>query len=349
MGNHNLPIDKTQFGKTQDGIAIEQYTLRNIHGLELKVITYGGRITSLKVPNKKDNFENVILGFDTLLDYERDNSFFGALIGRYGNRIANGKFTLDGTEYNLATNNGKNHLHGGVDGFDRVVWMAEPIEGEKNSVLKLAYLSKDNEEGYPGNLKVLVTYTLTDENELEVTYEATTDKTTVVNLTQHAYFNLTGDFSKDILNHEVVIDADAYLPVDETLIPTGEIRKVEGTPFDFNSAKKIGQDINTQNEQLKCSQGYDHCWILNGDKGSMRFVASAYDETSGRFMEVFTNEPAVQFYTANSQEGTYKSRTGFCFETQHYPDSPNHPEFPTTELHPGDTYSTQTIFKFSTK
>ena len=353
MVDNKLTIEKSDLGKTQDGTIIEQYTLKNVKGVELKVITYGGRITSLKVPNKNGNFENVILGFDSIEDYEKDNPFFGALIGRYGNRIANGKFTLNGEDYKLATNDGSNHLHGGVNGFDRVVWVAEPIEGDTNSTLKLTYLSKDGEEGYPGNLKVTVIYT----NALEVSYEATTDKATVVNLTQHAYFNLNGDFSKDILNHDVVIDADTYLPVDGTLIPTGEIRKVEGTPFNFTSVKKMGKEINVDNEQLKRGKGYDHCWILNGKKGNMRFVASAYDKDSGRFMEIFSEEPAIQFYTGNFLDGTltmpnggaYNHRTGFCLETQHYPNSPNQESFPSTVLNPGETYKTKTTFKFSTK
>ena len=350
-------IEKSEFGKTEDGTTIEQYSLKNANGVELKVITYGGRITSLKVPNKDGKLENIVLNFDDIRDYEKDNPFFGALIGRYGNRIANGKFTLEGKEYKLATNDGKNHLHGGVNGFDRVVWTAEPMEIEKGLTIKLTYNSKDGEEGYPGNLGVEVVYTLTNDNAVEVSYNATIDKATIVNLTQHAYFNLTGDFSKDILNHLVLIAADAYLPVDETLIPTGEIRNVEGTPFNFNTSKKIGQDINAENEQLKRGKGYDHCWVLNGKKGDMRLVASAYDETSGRFMEIFSEEPAIQFYTGNFLDGTlpipnggtYGHRTGFCLETQHYPDSPNQADFPSTVLLPGETYKTKTTFKFSTK
>ena len=358
MTEDKIAITQSEFGKTKDGLVVNQYTLKNRNGVEMNVINYGGRITSLKVPNKSGEFENVILGFDNLEAYEADNPFFGALIGRYGNRIANGKFNLNGEEYALATNDGSNHLHGGVDGYDRVVWEAEPIEeGSEDSTLKLTYLSKDGEEGYPGNLNVTVVYTLTNDNAVEVTYEATTDKSTVVNLTQHAYFNLTGDFSKDILNHDVVIDADTYLPVDETLIPTGEIRKVEGTPFDFTSPKKIGKEINADNEQLKRGKGYDHCWVLNGKKGNMRFVASAFDEDSGRFMEILSTEPAIQFYTGNfldgtlpmPNRGTYNHRTGFCLETQHYPDSPNQEKFPSTVLNPGETYKTKTTFKFSTK
>lgn len=358
MLEEKLSILKSQFGETEDGTAIEKYTLKNRNGVELNVITYGGRITSLKVPNKVGKLENVVLGHNTIEGYLRaDNPFFGALIGRYGNRIANGKFTLNGKDYNLATNDGVNHLHGGVNGFDRVVWTAKAIEGTEDSTLKLTYKSIDGEEGYPGNLDVTVIYTLTKDNSVEVSYEATTDKSTVVNLTQHAYFNLTGDFSKDILNHDVVIDADTYLPVDATLIPTGEIRKVKETPFDFTESKKVEKEINSNNEQLKRGKGYDHCWILNGKNGEMRFVASAYDQTSGRLMEIYSEEPAIQFYTGNFLDGTlpmlnggtYAHRTGFCLETQHYPDSPNQEKFPSTVLNPGETYSTKTIFKFSIK
>ncbi|SDB34281.1 aldose 1-epimerase [Flavobacteriaceae bacterium MAR_2010_188] len=357
MVERKQTIEKSSFGIGEDSTAIEQYTLKNENGVELNVITYGGRITSLKLPDKNGDLENVVLGFDNIKDYQKENPYFGALIGRYGNRIAKGKYTLDGQEYKLATNDGSNHLHGGVNGFDKVVWKAEPMEDGDNSSIKLTYMSQDNEEGYPGNLDVTVIYTLTNDNEIKVSYKAIADKATVVNLTQHAYFNLSGDFSKEILDHEVVVDADEYLPVDETLIPTGEIRKVKGTPFDFNSAKKIGEEINADNEQLKRGKGYDHCWVLNGEAGNERFVASAYDEYSGRSMEIFTDQPAIQFYTGNFLDGTLRSpnggtyahRTGFCLETQHYPDSPNQQAFPTTVLKPGETYETKTIFKFSVK
>lgn len=321
------------------------------------MISYGGRITSLKVPNKKGEIQNVVLGFDNIQDYQNENPFFGALIGRFGNRIAKGKFTLNDKEYTLATNDGSNHLHGGIKGFDRVIWKITPLEGIENSSLKLTYLSKDGEEGYPGNLNITVIYTLTNDNEIEVTYKATTDKQSVINLTQHAYFNLTGDFSKDILEHNIVINADSYLPVDATLIPTGEIRKVTGTPFDFTTSKKIGKEINTDNEQLKLGKGYDHCWVLNGKKGDMRLIASVFDKDSGRFMEIYSEEPGVQLYTGNFLDGTlpipkggnYGHRTGFCLETQHFPDSPNQKKFPSTVLKPEETYKTKTTFKFSVK
>ena len=337
---------------------IEKYTLKNANGIELDVISYGGRITSLKVPDREGNFENIVLGHDKLEDYIReDNPFFGAIIGRYGNRIANGKFTLEGKEYTLVTNNGTNHLHGGIKGFDKVLWNIEPLNNDNTSSLKLTYLSKDGEEGYPGNLNVSVIYTLTNDNALQVSYQATTDRVTIVNLTQHAYFNLSGDFSKPILDHEVVINADSFLPVDATLIPTGEIRPVENSPFDFRTPKVIGKDIDVENEQLKLGKGYDHCWVLNGEQGTMRFVASAYDKASGRFMEVFSEEPGVQFYTGNFLDGTlpmpkggnYEQRTGFCLETQHYPNSPNQSKFPSVVLKPGEEYSSKTTFKFSIK
>lgn len=353
----SLTISKSEFGKMPDGTIIEQYHLKNANGVELDVITYGGRITALKVPNKNADLENVVLGFDNLEDYLNDNPFFGALIGRFGNRIAKGKFALNDIEYALATNDGPNHLHGGAKGFDRVIWKAEPIEGKEDSSLKLTYLSKDGEEGYPGNLNVIVTYTLTKDNALEVSYEATTDKATVINLTQHAYFNLTGDFSKSILDQEVVINSDYFLPVDATLIPTSEIRNVTGTPFDFRNPKTIGKDIDADNEQLKLGEGYDHCWVLNGEKNTMGIAASAYDKMSGRFLEIFTNEPAIQFYTGNFLDGTlpmangetYAHRTGFCLETQHFPNSPNQTEFPSVVLNPGEKYASKTTFKFSVK
>ena len=352
-----MKIEKSDFGSLEDGTHIDAYTLTNAKGMEVKIISYGGRIVSLSVPDKNGSFENVTLGFDNIGDYVSENPFFGALVGRYGNRIAKGKFSIDDNEYTLVTNNGENHLHGGTVGFDKVVWDVKPIEKEDKAQLELHYVSKDGEEGYPGKLDVTVIYTLNDDNVLSVEYKAETDKPTVVNLTQHAYFNLTGDFSNNVLDHEIVLHADRFLPVDAGLIPTGELRNVASTPFDFTQAKTIGQDINQENNQLTLGGGYDHCWVLNGDKGTMRTVATAYDSESGRFMEVSTTEPAIQFYTGNfldgtlpnPQGGTYGQRSGFCLETQHYPDSPNQPEFPSTRLNPGETYETTTKFKFSTK
>lgn len=343
-----------EFGTTRDGESIKMITLTNENKVEVKIITYGGRITSLRVPDKNGIFEDVVLGFDSPEHYLEENPFFGALIGRYGNRIAKGRFSLDGEEYTLAQNNGENHLHGGEKGFDKVLWTIE--EQDDPSSLKLSYISEDMEEGYPGRLETTVTYTLNSDNSLDVDYNATTDKKTIVNLTQHAYFNLSGDFSKKILDHVVQINADEFLPVDETMIPTGEIREVEGTPFDFREPKPLGQDIDADNEQLKRGVGYDHCWILNGEGSGMRFAASAVHPESGRTLEVYTTEPGMQLYTGNHLdgslplqhgEGNYEKRTGFCFETQHYPDSPNQEGFPSVVLEPGETYTSKTSFRFS--
>ncbi len=351
--------ENSVFGKLEDGTEIDQFTLKNNDGMEVSIITYGGRITTLKAPDKNGNYEDVVIGFDSLSQYTKSNPYFGALIGRYGNRIANGEFKLDNETYKLPKNNGANSLHGGELGFDKVVWTAEEMPAEDHSTsLKLTYTSKDMEEGYPGNLKTTVIYTLTDDNALEVAYEATTDKKTVVNLTQHSYFNLSGDFNEPILDHEVMINADEFLPVDETLIPTGELRKVAGTPFDFREPKTVGQEINADNDQIKKGGGYDHCWVLNDPDAGERLAATAYDPKSGRFLEVYTDEPGIQFYTGNfldgslpqkGENGTYAKRTGFCLETQHYPDSPNQEEFPTTILNPGETYNSTTTFKFLVK
>lgn len=325
--------------------------------MEVNIMTYGGIITSLKVPNKAGVSEEVVLGFNNLEQYTKPNPYFGALIGRYGNRIANGKFTLDGKEYSLAINNTPNALHGGPEGFHRVIWTAEEAKGGDVATLKLKYLSKDMEEGYPGNLTVFVTYTLNNDNSLDVLYEANTDKKTVVNLTQHSYFNLSSDFTKPILGHEITIDADKLVPVASTLIPTGKLTDVTNTPFDFRIAKAVGKDIEAKDEQLKNGLGYDHCWVLNNQDKGDRFAASAYDPTSGRLLEVFTDQPGIQFYSGNFLDGTlpmrnggtYAHRTGFCLETQHYPDSPNQKDFPTTVLNPGENYKTKTTFKFSVK
>jgi len=353
--NNPITISEEVFGTTRDSVSVKSFTLKNEKGMAVSIITYGGIITTLKVPNKKGVSEDVVLGYKSLASYEKATPYFGALIGRYGNRIANGKFSIDGKEYALKTNDGSNHLHGGVKGFDKVVWTAEVLKDK--GALKLSYLSKDMEEGYPGNLNTEVTYTLTNDNTLEVAYQATTDKKTIVNLTQHSYFNLSGDFTKPILDHIVKINADRFVPVNRTLIPTGELKDVANTPFDFREPKTIGQDINADNEQLKRGLGYDHCWVLNDQNEGIRFTSSAYEPNSGRLLEVFSDEPGIQLYTGNflggtlpnKQGGIYTNRTGFCLETQHYPDSPNQKDFPTTILKPGDTYSTTTSFKFSVK
>ncbi|MBA0884958.1 aldose epimerase family protein [Flavobacterium undicola] len=353
----SVTIEKSAYGTTAKGEKIDSYKLKNQKGMEVDIMTYGGIITSLKVPNKAGVFEEVVIGFNNFEQYTKDNPYFGALIGRYGNRIAKGKFTLDGKEYQLATNNGKNALHGGPEGFHRRIWTVEEAKGGDAATLKLKYISKDLEEGYPGNLTVFVTYTLNKDNSLDVLYEATTDKKTVVNLTQHSYFNLSGDFTKTILNDEITIDADKLVPVDADLIPTGKLDDVTNTPFDFRKPKAIGKDIEVTNDQLKKGLGYDHCWVLNNQDKGFRFAASAYDPTSGRLLEVYTDQPGIQLYTGNFLDGTlptrdgktYAHRTGLCLETQHYPDSPNQKDFPTTVLNPGENYKTKTSFKFSTK
>ncbi|PIB30566.1 aldose epimerase family protein [Maribacter sp. 4G9] len=352
-----LSITESDYGTTQDGKKVSQFSLKNDGGIEVDIITYGGRITSLKTPDKEGNMQNVVLGFDNLAQYEKDNPYFGSLIGRYGNRIAKGKFSIGEEAYTLAQNNGENSLHGGIKGFDKQVWDAKAQEGDNTASLILTYLSRDMEEGFPGNLSTTVTYTLNNDNSLDVLYEATTDKATIVNLTQHAYFNLSGDFSNTILDHVVEIDADAYLPVDSGLIPTGELRSVEGTPFDFREPKTVGSDISEENEQLKLGGGYDHCWVLNDQQAGFRKVASAYHPATGRFLEVSTDEPGIQFYTGNfldgtlpaPNNGTYAKRSGLCLETQHYPDSPNQEEFPSVVLNPGEKYVTKTTFKLTTK
>ncbi|MEN9907814.1 MAG: hypothetical protein RLZZ540_955 [Bacteroidota bacterium] len=353
----SVTIEKSAYGATAKGEKIDSYKLKNQKGMEVDIMTYGGIITSLKVPNKAGVSEEVVIGFNNFEQYTKDNPYFGALIGRYGNRIAKGKFSLDGKEYKLATNNGKNALHGGPEGFHRRIWTVEEAKGGDAATLKLKYISKDMEEGYPGNLTVFVTYTLNKDNSLDVLYEATTDKKTVVNLTQHSYFNLSGDFTKTILNDEITIDADKLVPVDADLIPTGKLDDVTNTPFDFRKPKAIGKDIEVINDQLKKGLGYDHCWVLNNQDKGFRFAASAYDPTSGRLLEVYTDQPGIQFYTGNFLDGTlptrdgktYAHRTGLCLETQHYPDSPNQKDFPTTVLNPGESYKTKTSFKFSTK
>lgn len=353
----SLAIVQDNFGKLPSGEAIEKYTMTNANGMEVSVINYGGIITNLKVPDKNGKIADVVLGFNSLDGYLTPAPYFGAIIGRYGNRIAEGKFNLDGTDYTLAQNDGENHLHGGNKGFDKVVWDVTKIANAESVALQLNYLSKDMEEGYPGNLNTTVTYTLSNDNTLKVSYKANTDKTTIVNLTQHSYFNLSGDFSKDILDQKISINADTFLPVDATLIPTGEFKEVAGTPFDFKQPKMIGKEINQENQQLERGLGYDHCWVLNRDPDGLSLAATAYDPTSGRFMEVFTTEPGIQFYSGNFLDGTlesksggtYAKRSGFCLETQHYPDTPNQEDFPSVVLNPDETYTSETTFKFSVK
>ena len=340
-------IVKAAWGEA-DGKQVDLYTLTNNSGVEVKICTYGGTATSWVVPDKNGNKSSILLGYDSLSGYLAKPPYFGALIGRYGNRIAKGKFVLDGKEYQLATNDGKNHLHGGVKGFDKVVWTATTLS-DTLPVLILTYVSKDGEEGYPGNLKVTVQYTLTNDNELVIEYNAETDKATPVNLTQHNYYNLTGDHANTILDHTLKIDADFYTPVDSTLIPTGELKAVKGTAFDFNTATKIGARIDS------VKGGYDHNWVLNKKDSSLQLVAVLADAVSGRKLEVFTTEPGLQFYSGNflgdavkaSNGKPFKQHTGLCLETQHFPDSPNEPKFPSTILLPGQKYHTLTKYKFS--
>src|SRR5689334_5909663 len=351
-----VTVTKAPFG-TADGQSVDLYTLRNVHGVEAKITNYAGILVSLKVPDRNGKFDDVVLGFNDLDTYLKGHPYFGALIGRYGNRIAKGRFTLNGVEYKLAVNNGENTLHGGIKGFDKVVWTAHEMKTPAGPAVVMTYLSKDGEEGYPGNLNVRVVYTLTNNNELKIDYTATTDKDTVTNLTHHSYFNLAGEGNGDILTHLVTINANRFVPTDAGSIPTGELKSVKGTPFDFLKATAIGARINQDDEQLKLGNGYDHTWVINGRPGVMRLAATAYESTSGRFMQVWTTEPGVQFYTGNFLEGSktgksgknYPRRSGFCFETQHYPDSPNHPSFPTTTLKKGQTYKSTTIYRFSSK
>ena len=325
--------------------------------MEVKISTLGGTIVSWTAPNKTGKYEDITLGCDSLAGYLKGTPFFGAIIGRYGNRIAKGKFTLDGTAYSLATNNIGNALHGGIKGFDKVLWAAVPVPGDEPA-LKLTYLSKDGEEGYPSNLAVEVVYTLQKDNTLRMDYTALTDKPTVVSLTNHAYFNLAGAGRGDILSHELQLNADRFLPVDSTLIPTGELRPVAGTVFDFTKSTKIGARIDDKtDEQIRFGLGYDHCWVLADGSGKMKTAAILTEPTSGRVMEVLTTESAVQFYSGNFLDGTvvgkggkpYQHRAGLCLETQHYPDSPNQPAFPNTVLKPGETYRTTTVYKFTVK
>lgn len=352
----NVKLKREHFGTLQDGTEIMAYTLTNANGISMKVISFGGIITSLKTPDRDGTLEDIVLGYDNLEGYVTKNPYFGALIGRFGNRIANGQFTLDGQTYDLAKNNGPNHLHGGIKGFDKVVWDIKPVEADNGVAVELSYLSKHLEEGYPGNLSVKVTYTLTNSDELVIDYNATTDQKTIVNLTQHTYFNLSS-MKSDVLAHELRINADKFLPVDSTLIPIGDMAEVKGSPFDFRHYKPIGRDIHNDHEQLTFGQGYDHCWVLNNGSERMNFAASAYEPKSGRQVDVYTTEPGIQFYSGNFLDGTiigkdqnvYAYRTGFCLETQHFPDAPNKPHFPSVVLQAGDVFKSTTKYVFITK
>ena len=330
-----------------------QFNLKNAHGMEVRLASYGARVTSIKVPDRNGVMTDIVLGFNTVEPYRSSvkKPYLGVTLGRYAGRIANGRFTLDGVEHLLAKNNGPNHNHGGVTGFDKVVWNAKQL---RNGV-QFDYTSPDGEEGYPGTLKARVTYTLTDANELIIDYRATTDRATPVNLSNHTYFNLAGEGSDTLLDHELMIDAEEMLPIDKTSVPTGKIASVAGTPFDFRMSKPVGRDINQTNEQLANGSGYDHTFVLNPKKGAKKPAATLYEKTSGRKLVVFTDQPGLQLYTANFLDGSlngksgkpYLKRSSLCLETQHFPDSPNQQQFPNTILRPGETYQTKTIYQFS--
>ena len=351
-GAKTMSIKTEPFGQTPDGQEVSLVTMTNPNGLRAKVTNYGGILVSMEVPDKDGNLGDITLGYDKLEEYIKETPYFGATVGRYANRIGKAKFTLEGVEYTLAANNGENHLHGGTKGFDKVVWkiVDEKTDGDE-AILKMKYLSKDGEEGYPGNLDCTVTYTLTANDELKFSYEATTDKTTVLNLTNHAYWNLAGQGSGDILGHELMLAADKYTPVDEGLIPTGEIKSVKDTPMDFTKPMAIGSRIE------KVAGGYDHNYVLNSGGGELALCARVSEPRSRRVMEIYSTEPGIQFYTGNFLDGSITGKAGkvynkhyaFCLETQHFPDSPNKPEFPSVVLKPGEKYETQTVHKFYTK
>jgi aldose 1-epimerase len=344
------------FGRTADGRGIDLITIRNAKKTEIRFMTYGGIVLSIKTADKDGALDDVTLGYDTAEPYFNNSTYFGALIGRYANRIAKAKFTLDGKTYTLPANNGVNSLHGGK-GWDTMLWTAEPFQHADGVGAVLTLTSPDGDQGYPGEVKAKVTYTLTEANEFKVSYEATTSKPTVINLTQHTYFNLAGAKANDILGHQLMINADRYTPVDDTLIPTGELAPVDGTPFDFRKETAIGARINDKNEQLTRGKGYDHNWVLNRTGAGLEPAAHVTEPLTGRTLDITTTEPGIQFYSGNFLDGTikgkggkvYVQRGGFCLETQHFPDSPNQPKFPSTVLKPGETYRSETIFKFGAK
>ena len=349
-------MQKQVFGKLGDGQSVDLYVLTNKQGMEAAITNYGGTLVSLKVPDKSGKIGDVVLGYDKVEGYESGKSYFGATVGRYGNRIAHAKFTLDGVTYTLEKNDGENHLHGG---FNKRVWRAKDVSTSAGQALELTYLSKDGEEGYPGNLSVKVVFTLSaNQNALKIDYTATTDKPTVLNLTHHSYFNLAGQGNGDVLKHQLTIHASKFTPVDATLIPTGELREVRNTPFDFLKPNAIGARIDQEDQQLKFGKGYDHNWVLDRKSTDSLFLAAqVYEPETGRVMEVLTTEPGLQFYSGNFLDGsiqgkegkTYAHRGALCLETQHFPDSPNRPDFPSTVLRPGQEFRSTTVYKFSTK
>ena len=348
-------VSRASFGVTPDGDSVDVFTLTNGSGVEVRAITYGGIIVSLRVPDRDGRLGDIVLGFDNLDGYVESSPYFGAIVGRYANRIANGQFTLAGETYHLATNNGPNHLHGGVRGFDKIVWHAEMLESDSGVAVIFSHTSPDGDEGYPGTLSIRVTYTLTPGNELVVDYLATTDHATPINLSQHTYFNLAGDGRRDVLEHVLTINAAHFTPVDATLIPTGVIAPVAGTPFDFTTPTAIGARIDLEDEQLENGGGYDHNFVLDRDGAGLAHAARVEEPTTGRVLDVYTTEPGLQFYSGNFLDGSitgksgwvYRHRYGFCLETQHFPDSPNQPAFPSTILRPGEEYRSRTVFVFS--
>jgi aldose 1-epimerase len=344
-----MDVKKEPFGIFSDGTGVELYTLTNDHGLKAKLTTYGAILLSLEVPDRNGTLGDITLGYDSLDGYLKVSPYFGAIVGRCGNRTAQGRFSLNGVVYQLATNDGPNHLHGGIKGFDKVVWAAEPVKDAGRAGVRFSRLSVDGEEGYPGNLKAVVTYILTNDDELKIAYEAESDKPTPVNLTHHSYFNLAGQ--GDILGHELKLEADAFIPVDDTLVPTGEIRSVKGAPMDFTTSATIGSRI------AEVKGGYDHNYVLRSGGGSLALAGTVYEPGTGRRMEISTTEPGIQFYSGNFLDGTiagkggrvYVKHGGFCLETQHFPDSPNHPNFPSTILEPGKKLTSLTVHKFSVR
>ena len=349
-------VVRSAFGRLPEGAEVDLYTLSNATGMEVRVINYGGIVTAIKVPDRSGTPADVVLGFDSLEGYVKNPPYFGAVVGRYANRIAKAQFSLDGKTYRLAATNGPNTLHGGVKGFDKAVWQAEPFDHDGQVGVALTHTSPDGEEGFPGTLSMRVTFTLSDANELSLDYSATTDKPTVLNLTHHDYFNLAGEGSGDVLAHELRINADRFTPVDATMIPTGKLADVAGTPLDFRMLTPIGAGIGSDDPQIKLGSGYDHNFVINHQGNDLALAARVEEPSTGRVLEVRTTEPGVQFYSANFLDGNtgksgheYHNRGAFCLETQHYPDSPNHPEFPTTTLRPGEQFHSRTVYTFSVK
>ena len=351
-------IERRVYGTTQGGAAVDEFTLTNASGMEVRIITYGGSITTVKAPDRTGHFRNIVMGLNTLEDYELRNSYFGCITGRFANRIAHARFALEGVSYTLAANNGPNHLHGGLQGFDKRIWTAEPFSGAQEAGVRLSYLSPDGEEGYPGALETTVTYTLNDANELRIDYQAVTDKATIVNLTNHSHFNLAGDGMGDVSGHILMVNADGYTPVDDTLIPTGQVAPVDGTPFDFRQPKAIMSGVRSSHPQIVLGRGYDHNWAINRpspDDGRLVLAARLYEPGTGRTLEVSTTEPGIQVYGGNffnatvvGSGGLYRQGDGIALETQHYPDSPNQPAFPTVVLRPGETFRSMTVYRFGT-